>query len=183
MGNRVDLADVREELVAETFALGCTCNEPRNVDELDRGRHDLLRPRNRGELLEPRVGHCDDADVWIDRAKRIVFRCDLRARERIEQRRLADVRQSDDSALNWHSLAPTYPAASASPAPALLRPPDPTPAPLPPPGPLPVSRPLPPPVPPAPRTQRGSAAGSSQPARPAPASPESHPQPRRSSPQ
>ena len=41
--DRVGLADVREELVAEAFALRGAGDEPGDVDELDRRRQDLLR--------------------------------------------------------------------------------------------------------------------------------------------
>ena len=40
--DRIDLADVGEELVAEPFALGGAADQPGDVDELDLGL-DLLR--------------------------------------------------------------------------------------------------------------------------------------------
>ncbi len=49
----------------------------------------------RGDLVEPRVGHRDPADVGLDRAERIIGR--LRRRrlgQRVEQGRLADIRQT-----------------------------------------------------------------------------------------
>jgi thymidylate synthase len=63
------------------------------------GLDDLGRARDRGELVEPRVGHGDVADIGLDRAERIVRR--LRRRglgQRIEQRRLADIGKPDDAA-------------------------------------------------------------------------------------
>ena len=96
--DRIGLADVGEELVAEALALRRAGDEPRDVDELDgRGNH-LLRLRDRRERGEPRVGHFDDADVRLDRAERIVLRGDARLGQRVEQRRLADVGQPDDAA-------------------------------------------------------------------------------------
>ena len=47
-----------------------------------------------GELVEPRIGHRDLADIRLDGAERIVRR--LRRRrlgQRVEQRRLADIGQ------------------------------------------------------------------------------------------
>src|SRR5262249_123202 len=41
--DRIDLADVAEELVAEPFARARAFHEPRDVHELDRRRNDLLR--------------------------------------------------------------------------------------------------------------------------------------------
>ena len=41
--DRIHLADVRQELVAEALALRGAGDQPRDVDELDRRRHDLLR--------------------------------------------------------------------------------------------------------------------------------------------
>ncbi len=43
MGDRVDLADIGEELVAETLALRGAAHEPGDVDEGEAGRDDLGR--------------------------------------------------------------------------------------------------------------------------------------------
>ena len=103
--DRVRLADVRQELVAEPLALRGARDEPGDVDELDRGRQDLLGLRDVGERLQARIRHRHDADVRIDRAERIVRgRGVLRLRERVEERGLADVRQPDDAALDAHRL-------------------------------------------------------------------------------
>ena len=56
VGDRIDLADVREELVAEALALGGPAHEAGNVDEGEPRRDDLLGGGDRGEPLEPRVG-------------------------------------------------------------------------------------------------------------------------------
>jgi hypothetical protein len=44
-----NLADVREELVAEALALRSAGDEARDVHELDRGRHDFFRLRDGGK--------------------------------------------------------------------------------------------------------------------------------------
>ncbi len=101
--DRIGLADVREELVAEALALRGAGHEARDVDELDRGRQDFLRLRDRRQRVEPRVGHRHDADVRFDRAERIVRRCGvLRLRQGVEERGLADVWKPDDAALDAH---------------------------------------------------------------------------------
>ncbi len=55
--DRIDLADVRQELVAEPLALRGAGDEAGDVDELHRGRQDLLR-----------VGDCQPARPAADRA-------------------------------------------------------------------------------------------------------------------
>ena len=73
---------------------------PRTMPAMSRnvtGRGDRLRRVvEGGEHREARVGHLDDADVGLDRGERVVRREHVVLRERVEQRRLADVRQSDD---------------------------------------------------------------------------------------
>ena len=63
------------------------------------GRDDLGRAGDRGELVEPRVGDRDLADIGLDRAEGIIGRLRrLRFGQRVEKGRLADVRQADDAA-------------------------------------------------------------------------------------
>ena len=83
--DRIHLADVGEELVAETFAFGCPGDQAGDVDELDGRRDDLLRVCDCGQLLEPRIWHRHDPYVRVDGAERVVLRGDLRAGERVEQ--------------------------------------------------------------------------------------------------
>ena len=82
--DRVALADVGEELIAQAFALRGTRHQSRDIDELDRRSDHLLRLGDGGELCEPRVGHLDDADVGVDGAERIVLRRDPRLGEGVE---------------------------------------------------------------------------------------------------
>ena len=97
----VRLADVREELVAEAFALRGAGHEARDVHELDRGRQHLLGLGDVGQRLQPQVRHRHHAHVGIDGAERIVGRRGvLRLRDRVEERGLADVRQADDAAFD-----------------------------------------------------------------------------------
>ena len=55
--DRVDLADVREELVAEALALARALDQAGDVDELDRRRITTFGLRDLLQLGEPRVGH------------------------------------------------------------------------------------------------------------------------------
>ena len=106
MGDRVAFADVGEELVAQPLALRGAAHQAGDVDEVEAGRDDLLRAGDRGQRRQPGVGHGDDADVRLDGAERIVGR--LRRgglRQRVEERRLADVGQADDAAFEAHGGA------------------------------------------------------------------------------
>src|SRR3546814_2233680 len=86
MDDRIYFADVAEELVAEPFALRRAAHEAGDVDEGELRRDDLLAARDAGQLVEPRIGDRDVADVRLDRAEGIVGR--LRRRgfgQRVEQ--------------------------------------------------------------------------------------------------
>ena len=61
----VDFTDVGEELVAQPLTLRCALDEPADVDDLDRGVHDVLRLRHLGEPVEARVGDLGDTDVGV----------------------------------------------------------------------------------------------------------------------
>ena len=63
----------------------------------------------RRQLVEPRIRHSDLADIRLDRAEGIVrrLRC-RRLRQRIEERRLADIRQADDAAFETHDFSSRY---------------------------------------------------------------------------
>src|SRR5690606_38349816 len=102
VADRIDLADVGEELVAQPFATGGAGDQPGDVDELHRGRDDLLRVDDPGERVQPRIRHRHDADIGLDGAEGEVGRGDARLGQRIEEGRLADVRQADDAALDAH---------------------------------------------------------------------------------
>ena len=111
--DRVALADVREELVAQSFALARAGDQSGDVDELD-GRGDgLLRLGDRGQRVETRIGDLDDADVGLDRAEGIVLGRDSGLGEGVEERRLADVGQADDAAFQRHRSVPVRRGAGA----------------------------------------------------------------------
>lgn len=97
LGDRVRLADVCEELVAEPFALARAANDAGDVDEANGGGEDPLAAEDLGELVEPGIGKVDDANVRLDRRERVV-RCEsVIVRKRVEEGRLADIRESDDT--------------------------------------------------------------------------------------
>ena len=101
--DRVGLADVGEELVAEPFPFARAANEAGDVDDLQVGVDRLLALSERGELVEPRIDDRHDADVRLDRAERIVRALRAGGGQRVEDRRLADVGQTDDSDGKTHA--------------------------------------------------------------------------------
>ena len=92
----VGLPDVRQELIAEPLSLVRPAHEARDVDEVDRRRHDAVRVDDRVERREAWVGHGHDAHVRLDGAKRVVRGLGLGRRERVEERRFSDVGETDD---------------------------------------------------------------------------------------
>jgi hypothetical protein len=97
MGDRIDLADVLEELVAKALALRRALDEARDVHEAHRGRRRLLRIIHLVQHLEPRIRHRDDTDIRLDRAEREIRGLRARLRDGVEKRALADIRQTDDT--------------------------------------------------------------------------------------
>ena len=73
VGDGVSLADVLQELVAESLALGGALHKSRDVDELHGGGNDLLRVVDGGKLIEPVIGNRHYAGVGIDCAERKVL--------------------------------------------------------------------------------------------------------------
>jgi hypothetical protein len=100
--DRVGLAHVGEELVAEAFALGRAGHQAGDVDELDDRRDDALRLDDRRQLAEARIGQLDHADVRLDGAERDSSRGDACLGEGVEEGGLADVGQSHDAAFQAH---------------------------------------------------------------------------------
>jgi hypothetical protein len=100
--SEIGFADMRQELVAQPFALARPRHQARNVDELDDGRDDAFGLHDRGELVQARVGQFDDADVRLDRAEGIVFRSDPGLCQRVEQGGFPHVGQPYNPALQAH---------------------------------------------------------------------------------
>lgn len=102
LADRVGLADVREELVAQALALARTAHDARDVDEVDRRGEQLLRAEDLGELVQAGVGDAHDAHVRLDGGERVVGRQHVVLGQGVEQGRLADIRQTDDSDRERH---------------------------------------------------------------------------------
>ena len=78
MHDRVHLADVRQEFVAQSLAVARALDEAGYVYEFDDGVGDLFGVVHFPEHFEALVGHGHHAHVGLDGAERIVLR--LRAR-------------------------------------------------------------------------------------------------------
>ena len=78
VNNRVSLADVGEELVAQAFAFARACNQTGNVDKFDDGGLHFLRIDDFCQFGHTRIGDFNDADVGFDGTERIVCRFDTR---------------------------------------------------------------------------------------------------------
>ena len=76
--------------------------------------HDLRALEHLAEHVEARVGHVDHADVRVDRRERIVRRQHVVLGQRVEQRRLPDVRQPDDPDRQTHASIVRYAAATCA---------------------------------------------------------------------
>ena len=111
---RVRLADVREEAVAEPLAAVRAGDQAGDVVEGDGVVDDLGRPDDLGDRHQAIVGHGDDRDVGLDRRKRVVRRLGAGVGERVEERRLPGVREADDADL--HGIRRETKVPSATPA-------------------------------------------------------------------
>jgi hypothetical protein len=74
--NRIGFANMPEKLVTETLAFRGTGNQPGDIDKLHCRRNYFFWLDDFGKLLQSRIRNLDYSDIWIDRAKGIVFRGD-----------------------------------------------------------------------------------------------------------
>ena len=106
LADRVRLADVGQELVAQAFAFGGALDDAGDVHEGHRGRHDLFGVDQLGQHGQTLVRQWYDAGVRLDGGERVVFGQHVVAGQCVEHGGLADVGQSDDSDSKRHgSLA------------------------------------------------------------------------------
>ncbi|MNV72477.1 hypothetical protein D3C71_1655670 [compost metagenome] len=102
MNNRVHLADMRQEFVAETFALARAAHQSRDVHEFKCRRHRFVRYNQLRQLIETLVRNLNHADIGVDRAERIVRGLRARLRNCVKQRRFAHVGQTHDTRFQSH---------------------------------------------------------------------------------
>ena len=93
LDDRLDLADMAEELVAEPFTLARPLDDPGDIHEAERRRDELLGDDVLADPRQAIVGDADDPFVRLDRAKGIIRALGgLGARQHVEQSALAHVR-------------------------------------------------------------------------------------------
>lgn len=106
----VDLANVRQERVAETFAVTGALHQPANIGELDRSWYNTSAAAHLRELPEPRIGHFGDTNVGVGRCECVRRSMRPAARECVVQRAFSRVWQPYESE-SLHS--PTLSVASS----------------------------------------------------------------------
>ena len=97
MQDRVGLADVGEEAVAEALAAMRAGDQSGDVVEGDRVEDDFASAEQRRDLLESRIAHGHYRHVRINRRERVVGGLGAGARQGVEERGLAGVRQANDA--------------------------------------------------------------------------------------
>src|SRR6202040_1190259 len=103
MGDRIAFADISQKLIAEPFALRGAAHEARYIDKRKPGWNDFLGACDFRQSFEPRVWHRDIAGIGFDGAKGIIRGLRRRRlRQRVEERRFADVGQTNDAAFETH---------------------------------------------------------------------------------
>ena len=112
---RVGLADVGQEAVAQPLALVRSAHQPRDVVELDRLVHDRRGANGRGHPVQSLVGDRHHRHVGLDGGERVVGRLGPGAGECVEERRLARVREPDDPDLHGTSSAIAVPSTAPAP--------------------------------------------------------------------
>ena len=94
--DRIDLANVAEEGVAESFALARTFDEPADVGELHGCVNRLLALRHLTEGVEAVVGHLGDTDIGVGRGEGVGRCVGAASGKRVVQRGLARVGETDE---------------------------------------------------------------------------------------
>lgn len=102
MHDGIHFSDMRQELVAQAFALGCTAHQTGNVNKFYNSRNGLGRLIHFAQLIQTFIRHAYHADIRVDGAERIIRRLRAGIRDGIEQGALSHVRQSDNT--NFHVL-------------------------------------------------------------------------------
>ena len=93
----VHFADMGEELIAEALAAARTLHEARDIDEFDDGGGHLLARIEGGKLVEPLIGHGDDAHVGLDGAERVICHLGARVRDGVEEGGFSHVGEPHDT--------------------------------------------------------------------------------------
>ena len=97
MDDGVGGADIAEELVAQTLALGGTLDQTGDIHELDHGRGGFLGLMELGEPVQPLVRNGHNAHIGVNGAERVIVRRDACVCDRVEQSGLAHIGKSHNT--------------------------------------------------------------------------------------
>ena len=107
MNNCVNFANVGQKLIAQPFTFGRAFNQSGNVNKFQLRRRNRFRLNHLGQLVQTRVRNRHAAGVRLNRAKRkIGGLCSNRLGQSVKQRRLSDIRQTDNTAIKSHGKTP-----------------------------------------------------------------------------
>ena len=96
----VHLADIGEELIAQSLTFGSALYQARDVHKFDGGGGEFLRLVHFAELVQPLVRHGHHAHVGLDGAERIIRGLRARVGNGVKKRAFAHVGQAYDSQLH-----------------------------------------------------------------------------------
>ena len=103
LANRIGLANVGQELIAQALALACAGNQASNVNEFDRCRHDFSRMVDFREFIQTIIGNGNHARIGLNGGKRIVRSEPGFLGKGGEKRRLANVGQANNTDRKRHA--------------------------------------------------------------------------------
>ena len=96
--NRIGFANIGEELIAQTFAFGRTCDQTRNINKLNCGKLHALGFDNFSQRIHARIRHFDHADIRLDGAKWVVLRRNACFGQGVKKSGFANIGQTNDAA-------------------------------------------------------------------------------------
>ncbi len=102
----VHVADVAQELVAQPLTPVRALDQPGNVHETNRRRHDLFRPHEGCYVRQAAILNRHNTDVWLNGSKGIAGHGRPGSRQRVKEGRLAHVGQPDDADFQGHGATP-----------------------------------------------------------------------------
>ena len=72
MDDGIYFPDIGEELIAEAIAFAGSANQSSYIDDLDLGGYGALRNDQFSQLLQTRIRHIHQSDVWVDGTEPVV---------------------------------------------------------------------------------------------------------------
>src|SRR3990167_9073546 len=98
MDNGVNLPDMRQEFIAQSFPFGSVFYQSGNIIKLNNSRNNLFSFDDFSQYRQTLIRHFHYTDIRLDGAERIIGRFGYLPFEKgIKEGRLAHIRQPDDS--------------------------------------------------------------------------------------